>query len=102
MAALHHTEVLIRPIITEKSTDLTPLGQYVFEVAMAANKIQIRDAVERIFDVEVEKVNTYISKPKKRRVYRAQRNIIYGRIGATKKAVVTLVPGDTIDIFGDI
>ncbi|MEZ4520924.1 MAG: 50S ribosomal protein L23 [Thermomicrobiales bacterium] len=102
MAGLHHSEVLIRPIITEKSTDLTPLGQYVFEVAMNANKIQIRDAVERIFDVEVEKVNTHISKPKKRRVYRAQRNIIYGRIGATKRAVVTLVPGDTIDIFGDI
>ena len=102
MAALHYTEVLIRPIITEKSTDLTPLDQYVFEVAMKANKKQIKDAVERIFDVEVEKVNTLISKPKKRRVYRAQRNIIYGRIGATKKAIVTLVPGDTIDIFGDI
>jgi large subunit ribosomal protein L23 len=102
MPALHHTEVLIRPIITEKSTDLTPLDQYVFEVAMNANKKQIKDAVERIFNVEVESVNTLIQKPKKRRVYRAQRNIIYGRIGAMKKAIVTLVPGDTIDIFGDI
>lgn len=102
MPALHHSEVLIRPIITEKTTDLTPLGQYVFEVAMNANKKQIKDAVERIFDVEVESVNTQISKPKKRRVYRAQRSIIYGRIGAMKKAIVTLAPGDTIDIFGDI
>lgn len=102
MAGLHYTDVLIRPIITEKSTDLTPLGQYVFEVAMKANKKQIRDAVERIFDVEVESVNTHITKPKKRRVYRAQRNMIFGRIGASKRAIVTLVPGDTIDIFGDI
>ncbi|CAN5714893.1 50S ribosomal protein L23 [soil metagenome] len=102
MAGLHYTDVLIRPIITEKSTDLTPLGQYVFEVAMKANKKQIRDAVERIFDVEVESVNTHIAKPKKRRVYRARRNMIFGRIGASKRAIVTLVPGDTIDIFGDI
>ncbi len=102
MPALHHTEILVRPIITEKSTDLTPLGQYVFEVAMNANKKQIKDAVERIFHVEVESVNTLITKPKKRRVYRAQRTIRYGRIGAIKRAIVTLVPGDTIDIFGDI
>ncbi len=102
MANLHYTEVLIRPIITEKSTDLTPLGQYVFEVAMNANKTQIRQAVERIFDVEVESVNTHIVKPRKRRVYRARRNPLYGKIGAMKKAAVTLVPGDTIDIFGDI
>jgi large subunit ribosomal protein L23 len=102
MTALHYTEVLVRPIITEKSTDLTPLGQYVFEVAMNANKKQIKDAVERAFNVEVESVNTQIVKPKKRRVYRARRSPIYGRIGAMKKAVVTLAPGDTIDIFGDI
>lgn len=102
MTALHYTQVLVRPIITEKSTDLTPLGQYVFEVAMNANKKQIKDAVERIFNVEVESVNTQIIKPKKRRIYRARRSPLYGRIGATKKAVVTLVPGDTIDIFGDI
>lgn len=102
MANLHYTEVLIRPIITEKSTDLTPLDQYVFEVAMTANKRQIRDAVEKVFDVRVESVNTQIVKPKKRRVYRARRNPLYGRIGAMKKAIVTLAPGDTIDIFGDI
>jgi len=102
MANLHYSDVLIRPIITEKSTDLTPLGQYVFEVAMNANKRQIRDAVERIFNVKVESVNTQIVKPRKRRVYRARRNPVYGQISAMKKAVVTLAPGDTIDIFGDI
>ena len=102
MANLHYSDVLIRPIITEKTTDLTPLGQYVFEVAMNANKTQIRQAVERIFDVQVESVNTQIVKPKKRRIYRARRSPLYGKIGAMKKAVVTLVPGDTIDIFGDI
>lgn len=102
MPSLHYTDVLKRPIITERSTDLTPLGQYVFEVDMDANKIQIRDAVERIFDVKVEKVNTMIVKPKRRRVYRARNSPRFGKINAYKKAVVTLAPGDTIDIFGDI
>lgn len=102
MAGLHYTQVLKRPIITERSTDITPLGQYVFEVDMRANKLQIRDAVERIFDVTVEKVNTMIVKPKKRRVYRARRSAQFGKISAYKKAIVTVGPDDTIDIFGDI
>lgn len=102
MPALHYADVLKRPIITEKSTDLAPEGQYVFEVAMEANKRQIKEAVEKIFDVEVEAVNTMVVKPKRRRVYRSRMTPQFGSTGAMKKAIVTLVPGDTIDIFGDI
>ncbi len=102
MATLHVADVLIRPMITEKNTNLTPLGQYTFEVAMNANKIQIREAIEKVFGVEVVNVNTMIVKPKKRRVFKAQRTTKYGAISAYKKAIVTLAPGDSIDIFGDI
>lgn len=102
MSQIHYSDVLVRPVITEKSTDLTPLGQYVFEVHPKATKLQIRDAVERIFNVSVESVKTMNVKPRKRRVYRARRTPLYGSISGYKKAIVTLAPGDTIDIFGDI
>lgn len=102
MAGLHYTQVLKRPIITERTTDLTPLGQYVFEVDMKANKQQVKDAVQRVFDVTVEKVNVMVVKPKKRRVYRARNSAIFGTISGYKKAIVTIAPGETIDIFGDI
>jgi large subunit ribosomal protein L23 len=102
MPVLHQADVLKRPVITEKNTNLTPLGQYTFEVAMTANKIQIKDAVERIFGVSVVAVNTLIVKPKKRRVLRARNTARFGTRNAYKKAIVTLAPGETIDIFGDI
>lgn len=102
MATLHYADVLKRPIITEKSTDLSAEGQYVFEVDMTANKMQIKDAVEKIFDVDVIAVNTMVVKPKKRRVYRARTTPRFGATRAYKKAIVTLAIGDTIDIFGDI
>jgi large subunit ribosomal protein L23 len=102
MANLHTSDVLRRPLITEKNTLLTPLGQYTFEVAMTANKIQIKQAVEAIFNVKVKAVNTMISKPKKRRVYRSRTQKQTGSTAAVKKAIVTLEPGYDIDIFGDI
>jgi large subunit ribosomal protein L23 len=102
MPALHIADVLKRPLITEKNTTITPLGQYTFEVAMEANKIQIKEAVEKTFDVTVLAVNTLIVKPKKRRVFRARNTTRFGSERAMKKAVVTLAPGDTINIFGDL
>lgn len=102
MANLHTSDVLRRPLITEKNTLLTPLGQYTFEVAMEANKIQIKEAVEKIFNVKVQAVNTMIVKGKKRRVFRSRSRTQFGSTGAMKKAVVTLEPGYDIDIFGDI
>jgi large subunit ribosomal protein L23 len=99
---IHHADILRKPIITEKNTLLTPMGQYTFEVAPEANKIQIKDAVERIFEVKVRAVNIMNVKPKRKRVMRARNMNVFGSKGGYKKAIVTLEPGHTIDIFGDI
>ena len=58
MPALTDDQILIRPVITEKNTDLMEHDQYTFEVAQVANKIQVREAVERLFNVRVKAVNT--------------------------------------------
>ena len=86
--ALHPSDVLVRPVITEKNTNLTPLGQYTFEVDLSANKIQIKEAVEKTFDVTVLAVNTMIVKPKKRRVFRARNTARFGKERTIKKAIV--------------
>ena len=91
-------EVLVRPIVTEKSAYLsTNLGQYVFEVALKATKSQIKEAVEILFDVRVLRVNVVNIPPKRSRRLRNRRLLI--RKPGYKKAVVTLAPGDTIDVF---
>ena len=87
-------DIIIRPVITEHSYDLMEDNVYTFEVAKEANKIEIRQAVEELFDVKVTKVNTLNvhSKPKNLR----------GQPGCTrtwKKAMVTLEEGDTIELF---
>jgi large subunit ribosomal protein L23 len=87
-------EVLRKPIITEKSTFLGDYGQYVFEVAKDANKIEIRHAVEFIFKVEVRAVNI-IRLPGKMRTMGRSR----GMTSARKKAVVTLKEGQRIELF---
>ncbi len=87
-------DVLIRPLITEKSTRQIELGQYSFEVHRDANKIQIREAVEKTFHVQVKAVNT-LNMPRKER----RRGRVIGSIPGWKKAIVTLIPGQTIDIF---
>jgi|SRR6476661_8552277 large subunit ribosomal protein L23 len=87
-------DVLIRPLITEKSTRQIELGQYSFEVHRDANKIQIREAVEKTFNVQVKAVNT-LNMPRKER----RRGRVIGSIPGWKKAIVTLIPGQTIDIF---
>lgn len=87
-------DVLVRPLITEKSTRLIEQGQYSFEVHREANKIQIREAVEKTFNVQVKAVNT-MNMPRKER----RRGRIIGSVPGWKKAIVTLRPGQTIDIF---
>ena len=91
---LHPFEILRKPVITEKSTDLQDDGRYVFEVHRSATKHQIKWAVQEAFGVTVTKVNTMNRKGKTKR---------YGpRLSqkkAIKKAIVTLAPGDTITIF---
>ncbi len=87
-------DVLVRPLVTEKSTRLIEQGQYTFEVHREANKIQIREAVEKTFNVAVKAVNT-MNMPRKER----RRGRIIGTVPGWKKAIVTLRAGETIDIF---
>jgi len=96
MATIH--DVLRRPLVTEKSSYMsTDLHQYVFEVAQDATKTLVKDAVETLFDVSVLTVNVINVPAKQGRRWRNRRVLI--RRGAYKKAVVTLAPGDTIDVF---
>lgn len=91
-------DVLRRPIVTEKSNYLNgALHQYVFEVATEATKAMIQDAVETLFDVEVLKVNVINVTPKRTRRARSRRVLIRNK--GYKKAIITLAPEDTIDIF---
>ena len=88
-------DVLIKPVISEKSYRLVDDGKYTFLVAPEANKTQIRQAVEQVFRVRVTGVNT-INRPGKRRRTRYG----WGKRPDTKRAIVTLAAGDRIDIFG--
>lgn len=93
---MHIHEVVKRPIITEKSNILADLyGQYTFEVDRRANKHQVKEAVEQIFDVDVEKVRIVNVKPKRGRYGR--RTVV--RELAWKKAIVTLAPGQHLEVF---
>jgi large subunit ribosomal protein L23 len=91
-------EVLVRPIVTEKSAyQSAKLGQYVFEVAKSATKAQIKEAVEALFDVTVVRVNVVNSPAKRSR--RASNRRLLVRRPSYRKAIVTLAPGNTIDVF---
>ncbi len=88
-------DIIVRPLVTEKSTDqLERNGAYGFVVANTANKIEIAKAVEALFNVKVRNVRTMRYAGKERRVGR-----FIGRRACWKKAIVTLQPGDTIEIF---
>ncbi|HLA42605.1 MAG TPA: 50S ribosomal protein L23 [Aggregatilineales bacterium] len=93
---LHLYDVLVRPIITEKANYASgELNQYTFEVNAGANKIQVKDAVELIFTVDVERVNIIVMPPKRGRRGRK----FYIRKKKWKKAVVTIATGQSIDLF---
>ena len=88
-----HYDIIVSPVITEKATNLTEQNKVVFRVAPKATKPQIKEAVEKLFDVKVKSVNTLIRKGKVR--------IFKGRPGElqnTKRAVVTLEEGHRIDV----
>jgi large subunit ribosomal protein L23 len=92
---MHVYEVIKRPIDTEKTRYQAEDGKYTFEVDRRANKQQVKEAVEQIFDVEVLSVNT-MNMPAKRGRYGRR---MVTRKPAWKKAIVTLAPGERIDIF---
>ena len=88
-------QVIRRPIVlTEKSNRLREQNQVVFEVARDANKIEIRNAVEKLFNVKVADVNTLVMRGKDRRMGRG-----YAKMQNWKKAMVTLKEGHSIDFF---
>jgi large subunit ribosomal protein L23 len=91
---LHPSEVLISPVVSEKSYSRIPTGQYTFRVHKDAHKTQVRQAVEELFGVKVLRVNVskVQAKPKRRGFHK-------GTKPGWKKAIVQLQPGDTIEIF---
>ena len=88
-----HYDVLLSPVITEKATMASELNKVVFKVAGSATKPQIKEAVEKLFDVKVKSVNTLVRKGK----FKAFRGI-RGQQSDVKKAVVTLAEGHKIDV----
>jgi large subunit ribosomal protein L23 len=90
-------DVILRPIVSEKSYAALDVNVYTFEVAPTANKIQIKHAVESIFGVTVLNVNTMNRAGKRKR---NRRTGTWGRRANQKRAVVSLAAGDSIEIFG--
>jgi large subunit ribosomal protein L23 len=88
-----HYDLIVAPIITEKGTLLSEKNQVLFKVRKEATKPQIKAAVERLFDVKVEAVNTLVRKGKKK-MFKGTRGVQ----SDVKKAIVTLAEGHTIDI----
>lgn len=88
-------DIILKPVVSEKSYGLIDQNKYTFIVRPEANKIQIRQAVEQIFSVKVASVNT-LNRPGKRKRTRFG----YGKRADTKRAIVTLAEGERIDIFG--
>ena len=80
-------DIILKPVITEATTDVLPEGKYTFSVAKDANKLEIADAVEQLFNVEVTKVNTMNVRGRSKRVGR-----FVGKTASWKKAIVTVNP----------
>lgn len=95
-------EILIKPVVTEKSNELQEeSGKYTFIVDKNANKLMIKDAIESMYGVSVEKVRTHII-PAKSKVRFTKSGVSSGRKPAFKKAIVSLVDGDTIDFYENL
>jgi len=86
-------QVVLNPLITEKATQLSEFNKMVFSVPLTASKLDIKSSIEKIFSVKVKSVNTILLKGKVKRF-----KGIIGRRSNTKKAIITLEPGNTIDL----
>ena len=94
--------IIKKPVITEKMTAISEkLNRYAFIVDTRANKIQIKEAVEKLYGVKVVAVNTMNYEGKSKSRY-TKSGVITGKVSDTKKAVVTLAEGETIDFFSNI
>jgi len=90
-------DIILSPVITEKSTNLNALNKLTFKVAKDANKSSIKKSIEKLYKVEVIKVNTILSKPRVK--------MVRGKVGSQtgyKKAIVTLKEGQTIDMTAGV
>lgn len=90
-------DIILSPVITEKSTNLNALNKLTFKVAKGANKSSIKKSIEKLYKVEVIKVNTILSKPRVK--------MVRGKVGSKtgyKKAIVTLKEGQTIDMTAGV
>ncbi len=90
-------DIILKPVVSEKSYNLIDEGKYTFIVDPRSNKTEIKLAIEKIFGVKVESVNTVSRKGKTRRT-----RLGLGKRKDTKRAIVSLAPGATIDIFGEV
>ena len=88
-----YLEIIKAPVITEKTQNAQAMGKYTFKVDSKANKIEIKEAIEKLFNVKVTSIRTLNVKPKKRRVGRYT-----GLTNRYKKAIVTLADGQTINL----
>jgi large subunit ribosomal protein L23 len=94
--------ILIKPIITEKATNDSELNnRYTFQVNVKANKIEIKNAVEAVYGVSVEKVRTINVRPDRNTKY-TKTGIQHGKTNAVKKAIVQLAEGETIDLYANM
>jgi large subunit ribosomal protein L23 len=89
-------DVIVKPIVSEKSYALSEKGVYIFVVPPEANKVEIRRSVEKVFNVKVTKVNT-LNRPGKRK--RNRKQMTFGKRPDTKRALVTLAAGQSIPLF---
>jgi large subunit ribosomal protein L23 len=94
--------IIIKPVVTEKATAKSEkLSQYSFLVDKTANKLQVKEAVEKMYNVTVEAVNT-MNALGKRKSRSTKKGLVNGRKNSYKKAVVSLKTGETIDFYGNI
>ena len=94
--------IIIKPIVTEKMTAAgEKMNRYGFQVVRTAGKIEIKKAVEAMYNVQVEDVNTMIVAPKRKLRY-TKSGLLSGKTNAYKKAIVTLKEGETIDFYSNI
>ena len=101
MSALSAAEVVLRPVVSEKSIDESSRGKYTFQVHPDANKIQIKAAVESLYDAEkitVVAVNVLTRRPKTKQ-RGTKRGRVTGKVAGWRKAIVTLAPGQKIQFF---
>ena len=97
MDKIHLYDKILSPLVTEKSTQLSEFNKVVFSVPVNATKLEIKTSVEKIFSVKVKAINTILLKGKVKRF-----KGVLGKRSNTKKAIVTLAPGDTIDLSAGV